>query len=92
MTIILGNNHTFVKNSEIEFTNGIVKDVDELGVLADNTKVANVNGELRKPYVTSVVANYDEGTGVETLTVTNITIKGHEGEDLIAKNVGKIIK
>ncbi len=70
LTIILGNNHTFVKTSEIEFTNGIVKDVDELGVLADNTKVTNVNGELRKPYVTSVVANYDEGTGVETLTVT----------------------
>ena len=70
LTIILGNNHTFVKTSEIEFTNGIVKDVDELGVLADNTKVTNVNGELRKPYVTSVVANYDEGTGIETLTVT----------------------
>ncbi|MBR2381505.1 MAG: glycoside hydrolase family 28 protein [Clostridia bacterium] len=29
---------------------------------------------------------------VETLTVTNITIEGHEGDDLIAKNVGKIIK
>ena len=70
LTIILGNNHTFVKTSKIEFTNGIVKDADELGVLAANTKVANVNGELRKPYVTSVVANYDEVTGVETLTVT----------------------
>ncbi len=70
LTIILGNDHTFKTDSEIIFVDEIVKDVDGLGVLADGTGVANVKGELRKPYVVSVIADYDEGAKVETLTVT----------------------
>lgn len=63
----------------------------------DNIKFTFANDA--KPFV-PIMQNFAEPVcklgmyidNVETLTVTNITIEGHEGEDLIAKNVSKIIK
>ena len=63
----------------------------------DNIKFTFANDA--KPFV-PIMQNFAEPVcklgmyidNVETLTVTNITIEGHEGDDLIAKNVDKIIK